>query len=355
MKVNEVRRTLPALALLLVMLVPSGYYQAGLLVYAGATAADPACGHHAPFNDPSGFTPHLWGTDLFEAGATNLSSEATPDGFDAYAMPAWANVSIPVADEPITLAGWMVEVDTSSNASWVVLVHGIRSCKANHEVLLPAGMLVNAGVNVLLIDMRDHWESTLEDGQVSAGQKEWRDVVAAWSWLQDNRGADPQHIGLFGASMGAGTAAIAFAQEPEIQSVFLDSPFSSMDRIIEEELAFRGYPVFLKDAALFAGRVKGQDIVEHEPLAAASHIGERRMTVVHGLDDQRIRIHHGQAMCDEATANAADPSQVNCWFAESTTTFTSVNDGQVDESHVTLMLTHTSEYEATLLAWASAL
>ncbi len=349
------RRTLPALTIFLLMLVPSGYYQAGLLVYNGATAADPACGHHAPFNDPSGFSPHLWGTDLFEANATNLSNMVSQDGLASYAMPSWVNVSIPVSDEPISLSGWVVEVNDGPNASWVVLVHGIRSCKANHEVLLPAGMLVKADVNVLMIDMRDHWESTLEDGQVSAGQKEWRDVVAAWTWLQSEKGVQVEHIGVFGASMGAGTAAIAFAQEPNIQSIFLDSPFSSMDLIIEEELAFRGYPVFLKDAALFSGRIKGQDIVEHEPLEAATTIGERRMTVVHGINDQRIRIHHGEAMCDEARANAVDGEQVSCWFEESTTSFMSANDGQVDESHVTLMLTHTDVYETMLLAWAAAL
>lgn len=346
-------RTLPAVLGLVLMLLPTGYYQAGLVVYAGATAADPACGHHAPYNDPSSFTPHLWGTDLFEANATNMSSMATPEGFANYTMPSWEAVEIPVGEEAITLAAWLVEVDP--DAGWVVLVHGIRSCKANHEVLLPAGMLVADGHNVLMIDMRDHWESTLEDGQVSVGQKEWRDVVAAWSWLQSEKSVDPSQIGVFGASMGAGTAAIAFALEPRIQAAFLDTPFSSMDLIIEEELAFRGYPVFLKDAGLFAGRVRGQDIVEHEPITAAHTIGNRSMTVVHGMNDARIRLHHGESMCDAATEAATDPTNVVCWFEPSITTFDSVDHGRVDEAHVTLMLTHTETYESHLLAWAAGL
>ena len=41
------------------------------------------------------------------------------------------------------------------------------------NILMPAGMLANAGFNVVVFDLRDHGESSIEDDSVSAGQDEW--------------------------------------------------------------------------------------------------------------------------------------------------------------------------------------
>ena len=121
-------------------------------------------------------------------------------------------------------------------------------------------------------------------------------------------------------------------------------------------MAFRGYPTFLKDAGIFAGRVSsGEDLVAHNPIDGAHLIGNRSMTIVHGEDDMRIRIHHGEALCDAAKAAATQPDQVTCWFESSQLTFDSTDDGTVVEGHVTLMLTHTPLYEQRLLEWAEGL
>ena len=67
-----------------------------------------------------------------------------------------------------------------------------------------------------------------------------------------------ERIGVMGASMGAGTVGIAFAQEERMASVFLDSPFSNMGDIIVEELAFRAIrpssrtPAFSRGASVLA-------------------------------------------------------------------------------------------------------
>ena len=58
-------------------------------------------------------------------------------------------------------------------------------------------------------------------------------------------------IGLFGTSMGAGTAAITFSQDKRFNSVWLDSGFSDMQKIIEEELEYQGLPTFLGGAGVF--------------------------------------------------------------------------------------------------------
>ena len=89
--------------------------------------------------------------------------------------------------------------------------------------------------------------------------------------------------------MGAGAVTIAFEQEPRLQSVFLESPYSSMGNVIEEELVFAGFPTFLKDAALFAGKVSsGDNLVKYEPIDAMKVVGNRSVYITHSLEDVRI-------------------------------------------------------------------
>ena len=70
-----------------------------------------------------------------------------------------------------------------SNAPVVIVVHGLRVSKYDPDMLTVAGMLHKTGFNVLLFDLRDHGKSTIEDGRVSIGTKEYRDVIASVDWL----------------------------------------------------------------------------------------------------------------------------------------------------------------------------
>ena len=163
--------------------------------------------------------------------------------------------------------------------------------------------------------MRDHGNSTIEDGLISAGQREHRDVLAVWQWLQDTKDVEPERIGAVGISMGAGAVTIAFEQEPRLQSVFLESPYSSMGNVIEEELVFAGFPTFLKDAALFAGKVSsGDNLVKYEPIDAMKVVGNRSVYITHSLEDVRINSYHGVAMCDAARSSVDAGGTVECWF-----------------------------------------
>ena len=202
----------------------------------------------------------------------------------------------------------------------------------------------------MTFDLRDHGQSSIEDDRVSAGQKEWRDVVAVHDWLIENEGAEVGRIGLFGTSMGAGTAAITFSLEERIQSVWLDSGFSDMGLIIEEELAYQGLPTFLSGAGVFAGKIAtGEDLVQYSPLTAASDIGLRHMYVVHGNQDPRVKVHHGERMCELAKINAIE-GNVECWITDSVIRY-DVGEGMEADQHVSLMLSDTDEYESRLISF----
>jgi dipeptidyl aminopeptidase/acylaminoacyl peptidase len=211
-------------------------------------------------------------------------------------------------------------------------------------------MLADAGFNVIVFDLRDHGQSSIDDNRVSGGQDEWKDVVAVFDWLVEEQGAEPDEIGLCGTSMGAGTVAIAFSLDDRMQSVWLDSGYADMGAIVVEELEFLGYPTFLGSAGIFAGKISaGQNLVEHYPLEAASEIGDRHMYVVHGNQDERVRLHHGTEMCEEAMKNGVE-GNIECWFKDSVIRY-DVGEGMQSDEHVTLMLTDTDEYETRLVGF----
>ncbi len=116
----------------------------------------------------------------------------------------------------------------STNGASVILLHGYRS---NHSMMFPiANMLVQEGYGVILFDFRGHGLS--EGQEVTFGKKEVLDVEAAYQYLSSRPEIEKDRIGLFGNSMGASTAILYAAQNPEIRAVIVQSPFASMRDVI---------------------------------------------------------------------------------------------------------------------------
>jgi hypothetical protein len=136
--------------------------------------------------------------------------------------------------------------------------------------------------------------------------------------------------------------------DDRMQSVWLDSGYSDMGKIVVEELEFQGLPTFLGPAGIFAGKISaGQNLVEYYPVEAASEIGDRHMYVVHGNQDKRVRLHHGEEMCEIALENGKE-GNVECWFEDSVIRY-DVGKGMDSDEHVSLMLTHTEDYDNRLV------
>ena len=133
------------------------------------------------------------------------------DNLSHYWWPNYSNATIEVKPT-VFLSAWYY--DQNATAPWIIFTHGIRGCKSGGELLIPSGMLINAGFNVIVYDLRDHGESSIDDNRVSGGQDEWKDVVAVFDWLIEEK-VDSSKIGLFGTSMGAGTSAIAFSKDDQ--------------------------------------------------------------------------------------------------------------------------------------------
>ena len=110
-------------------------------------------------------------------------------------MPSYETVSIDSTDD-VKLSAWWMQNDPQ--AKTVVVIHGLTSSKYSSGVLLASGILYKSGFNVLAMDMRDHGDSTCEDGYYSAGQKESDDSAAVVDWLVSEKNISANKIGIYG-------------------------------------------------------------------------------------------------------------------------------------------------------------
>ncbi len=147
------------------------------------------------------------------------------------------------ATDGVRLSAWFIPSGDSS--STIIVAHGYRSNRLSPSLpaLELARSLVEGGFNVLMFDFRNSGES---DGDVTTlGYHEVKDVYGAVEWLAAQRPERAEHIGLIGFSMGAATSILASANEPRIEAVIADSPFSDLRSYLSVNMpVWTGLPNF---------------------------------------------------------------------------------------------------------------
>lgn len=310
-------RLVAGLAITLAVSALAAYLVSTTLVWDRLTTVRGDCPPEWAANDPTGFT--IPGPNSFDTAP--------------YAMPRGQDVTLPSREAGIEISGWWVAA-AEPGAPAVVVVHGHNACKRDHAVLLPAGMLHRHGFSVLLIDLRDHGESTFEDGRYAGGTEEYRDVLGAWDWVRRDRGIPPDRIGLLGVSLGAATTLIATGEEPAVAAAWEDSSYADIGVAIRAELARNGYPAFLEAGGIAMARIlSGDDFASRSPLDAVRKLDGRPLFVTHGTSDSRLSVAYGRELI---AAVEATGGRVDSWIV----------DGA---EHTQAMLLHPDEYEARLV------
>ena len=235
-----------------------------------------------------------------------------PIDLSRYATSPYEAVRFPSRQPGINIAGWWIEGDPGAPA--VILVHGLDGCKNAIDVLVPAGMLWRNGFSVLMIDLRNIGESDFVDGRSAAGNTEYQDVLGAWDWLVTYKGFSPEHIGIFGESLGGATSLFAFAAEPRIAALFLESTYADLEQVVAEDLKNQGFPEFLASSAILMGRVIGhRNLLARDPVEVIRQVGNRPIYVVHSQEDTRVPIDQARELV--AAARAAGDN-VTAWFTD---------------------------------------
>lgn len=197
-------------------------------------------------------------------------------------------IKIEENNSSIELIGWWIPATYPEKKQTVIVVHGINTNRQDFNVLMPATFLANNGFNVLLFDLRDHGESTCEDGRHSAGQLEALDILSAVNWLKTNKGISQKNIGIHGISGGAIATLVVTAKNSQIAAFSLESPIFDFNKAAEDEVKWQGFPGFLWTAAYYAARIRGVNLVEVSSADGINNLKGRPMQVFHGTQDSRV-------------------------------------------------------------------
>ena len=245
-------------------------------------------------------------TDLYEPSDFQLGSvDAAP-----YRMAEFEDVRFPSHDSPgITIAAFWIPSAVRADAPAVIVTHGMKGCRHNAPNLLVAGMLHRAGFSVLVIDLRDHGDSTVEDGRFAGGTDEQLDVRGGVDWLLQ-RATPPEKIGVLGFSLGAATATIAFGEDDRLAALWEDSSYADIGEAIRDELSRNGYPTILEWGGILAAKiVSNDDFTSYSPLDEIGKANGRPVFITHGDEDTRLSVRYASELADRVreTGGTVDP------------------------------------------------
>jgi alpha-beta hydrolase superfamily lysophospholipase len=185
-------------------------------------------------------------------------------------------------DVGIHLVGWLFRTE-HPRRGLVVYLHGLG---ANRSSGISIAQHFNAlGFDVLAYDSRAHGESGGD--ACTYGFYEKRDLSRAL----DRLGGGP--IVVFGASLGAGIALQAAAEDSRIALVVAVAPFSDLRTAASERAPFFASRANIDEAFRIAEREAAFRADDVNPAAAAARI-HAPVLVIHGADDRETPPAHSE-------------------------------------------------------------
>lgn len=234
----------------------------GLLLVAGAIGIVILGSLLYAFQERLIFLPNTPGREL----------RATP----ADAGLSFDDVTVTTADGE-RLHGWFVPA-ARDDAPTLLHFHGNAGNIGDRIDLLQ--LFHELGLSVLIVDYRGYGQSTGRPSEEGT----YRDAMAAWRHLVDERGIHPERILLHGQSLG-GAVAAWLATKASPAGLILDSTFTSVPAIAAEI-----YP-WLPARKLAR--------IDYDTLSRIPAI-DAPMLVLHSRDDDIIGFHHGQRLAEAA-------------------------------------------------------
>ncbi|MGJ3253108.1 MAG: alpha/beta hydrolase [Elainellaceae cyanobacterium] len=96
------------------------------------------------------------------------------------------------------------------------------------------------GFSVLMIDYRGYG---LSDGRLPSEAYAYDDAIAAWNYLQYQRGVEPRQIVLYGHSLGGAIALDLAIKQPSAAGLIVEGTFTSIQDVIDRIRFYRLFPI----------------------------------------------------------------------------------------------------------------
>ena len=146
----------------------------------------------------------------------------------------YQSLSIPVGAAGFVAAWWLPSALAESAPAAVLYLHGNEGNLAREVDRLQA--LRRLGLPILAIDYRGYGQSS---GPAPSEAQLYEDATAAWNYLTHVRGLKPNHIVIYGHSLGGAVAAELALRQPVACAIVLESTFTSM-----ADMGRLRYPMF---------------------------------------------------------------------------------------------------------------
>ncbi len=181
------------------------------------------------------------------------------------------------ADDGVKLHGWFVPAAETARGT-LLFFHG-NAGNISHR-LESVSQFHGLGLDVLIIDYRGYGQS---EGSPSE-RGTYRDAVAAWQYLTEERGVAPSRIVVFGRSVG-GAVGAWLAANREAGALIVESSFSSLPALAAELYWF--LPVRWLSRFRY-------------PTAEYVAAADCPVLVIHSRDDDIVPFHHGREIYESA-------------------------------------------------------
>jgi pimeloyl-ACP methyl ester carboxylesterase len=195
----------------------------------------------------------------------------------------YSEVSFPASQDNLTIRGWFVPAKSDRV---IITLHGKGT---NRTAMLHRSLfLAEHSYNLLMIDLRAH--GTSDGNRLSFGYYEQRDVLGAVNYLK-GRGFKPEHIGVFGHSMGASVGLMAMAQTPDIHTMVADSSYDELSSELNfaiGQITGGWLSPFLPGMLVTSRLLDGVDINQVKPVEAVKHLNGRFLFLIQGDKDALV-------------------------------------------------------------------
>lgn len=195
---------------------------------------------------------------------------------------SYESVTFPTTDG-LSLRGWFVPA-AQPDAPAILYAPATSHDQRSGLSLVPS--FHSAGYHVLLFSYRGHALSDGRKGQFTYGDAESRDVDAAVKFLHEAKGV--RRIAVIGHSVGAVSAILSAARNPQVGAVVAVAPFTCVTEVWQTNRPSL-VPSFVMDWTLWVTeKTRGFDRDQVCPLSVVDGIAPRPLLLIHGTEDQRI-------------------------------------------------------------------
>jgi pimeloyl-ACP methyl ester carboxylesterase len=212
---------------------------------------------------------------------------------------SYLDINIPTKRGKELFAWWLPATNSSPT---IILLHGWGS---NAELMLPLAVpLHHAGMNVLLLDARNHGRSDTDN--FSSMPRFAEDVSEAIDWVKHQSNLQNDHLVLLGHSVGAAAVLLEASRRDDIAAVISLATFAHPEWMMRRYLGRFPFPrLFVNGVLRYVERVIGHRYEAIAPMHTTCLV-KCPVLLVHGTADETVPVSDALAIRDQCNKNSIE-------------------------------------------------